>query len=109
MSNAYQLIDQNEFAYSAQCRKSSRLQISFGNLSIRMSQKEFHVLKTHVQKTLTNIKDVRCPYCRDIFINTSVSNMSFQFSYEELSLLHDILVNTLTMLEVHTILDSKRS
>lgn len=109
MSNSFQLIEQNEFAYSAQCKKTSRLQMSFGNVSLMMTPKEFSVLMKHVQETLTNIEEVRCPYCRDIFIKTSVTNMSFQFSYDELCLMHDIMVNTLTILEVHSILDNSKS
>ncbi|MEK6480208.1 DUF6686 family protein [Catalinimonas sp. 4WD22] len=109
MSNSFQLIEQNELAYSAQCKKTSRLQMSFGNVSLMMTPKEFTLLKKHVQDTLINIKDIRCPYCRDIFIKTSVTNMSFQFSYDELCLMHDIMVNTLTLLEVHSIIDNNAS
>ncbi|MDF9796182.1 hypothetical protein OKW21_001445 [Catalinimonas alkaloidigena] len=107
MSNSLQLIEQNDFAYSAQCQKTSHLQMSFGNVSLMMTPKEFSLLKKHVQDTLINIKDIRCPHCRDIFIKTSVTNMSFLFSYDELCHMHDIMVNTLTMLEVQSILDKK--
>jgi len=106
MNKSFKLIDQNDFAFSAHSPKENKLQMSFGNVSLLLTQNEFAQLKHHVQDTLKNIKKVCCPYCRDIVVNTTVSNMAFMFSLEELRLMHEIMVNTLMMIEVKHILNN---
>ncbi|MBT30925.1 MAG: hypothetical protein CMO01_14800 [Thalassobius sp.] len=104
MSTSFKLIDENDYAYSAQCEKTAAIQISFGNVCLKLLSKEFYQLKCCVENTLNGANRDKCPHCRNIVVSTSVANMAFMFSLRELSKLHHVMENTSTILEVQNIL-----
>ncbi|UZR99460.1 DUF6686 family protein [Chondrinema litorale] len=104
MSTSFKLIDENDYAYSAQCKKTAAIQMSFGNVCLKLLPKEFYQLKNCVENTLKGASQDKCPCCRNIVVSTSVANMAFMFSLQELSKLHHVMVNTSTILEIQNIL-----
>ena len=104
MSLHCKIVDQNEFAFTARCPRSGQLQLGFGNIAILMNSKEFLRLKQQVGNTLESLSEPRCPYRRDIVIDTSVSNMAFVFSLVDLTLLHEVMQTTTILLEAQNIL-----
>ncbi|MEM1135707.1 MAG: DUF6686 family protein [Bacteroidota bacterium] len=105
MCKSYRLIDENEFAYSAYNKTASIIQFNFGNICLKLTHDEFTELKKHVKETLEGSKNCKCPYARDIFISTSVTNMVFVFCLHEIMCIYDVMMNTATMLEVQDILE----
>jgi len=110
MDQTCQITDQNEFAFTARCPRDGQLQLGFGNIALLMTMHEFGQLLLQVEDTLTRVQQQgRCPCCRNIIINTSVSNMVFMFSLQELGLLHEVMQRTSILLEANGIINSKQS
>ncbi|MFP4091519.1 MAG: DUF6686 family protein [Cyclobacteriaceae bacterium] len=106
MSYQCQITDQNEFAFTAHCARSNRLQLGFGNIALLMQQNEFDKLMCQVEKTLEHYAcHDHCPCCRSIIIETSVKNMVFMFSLHELELLLEVMQRTQMLLEAKSIIN----
>jgi hypothetical protein len=106
MRHQYRLTDQNEFAFTACCTNSQRLQLGFGNITLLMQKDEFSRLLTQVEDTFLHISNREaCPCCRTIIIETSVKNMVFSFSHHELELLLEVMQKTHMLLQAHHIIN----
>lgn len=106
MSHQYQLTDHNEFAFTARCSNSQRLQLGFGNITLLMQHKEFTRLLAQVEDTYHHVRDSECcPCCRNIIIETSVKNMVFTFSFHELQRLLEVMQKTHMLLQAHLIIN----
>ncbi|MEM6843335.1 MAG: DUF6686 family protein [Bacteroidota bacterium] len=105
----FELLEENEFAYVAYCKKPEILQLSFGNVSLQLNPTEFARLQGQVAETLSQIQIVRDPYYREFIISTSLKNMVFTFSYYDLCQINQVMVNTQTMLEVGQIINPPNS
>jgi hypothetical protein len=109
MSYQCQITDRNEFAFTAHCKRSDRLQLGFGNIALLMQRAEFNQLLKQVEDTLAHQQEKQqCPCCRSIIVETSVKNMVFMFSLQELSLLLDVMQRTLMLLEARSIIQTPR-
>lgn len=104
MSLHCKIVDQNEFAFTARCTRSGQLQLAFGNIALLMNPQEFTGLLEQVSYSLEQVSPDRCPYCRNIVIDTSVSKMAFIFSRQDLVLLHEVMQRTSVLLEAEHIL-----
>jgi glutaminase len=101
-----QITDQNEFAFTAHCARSKRMQLGFGNIALLMELNEFDRLMTQVDETLEHYAaQPCCPCCRSIIIETSVKNMVFMFSLRELGLLQEVMQRTKMLLEAKSIIN----
>lgn len=98
---------QNDFGYSSRCGCHCHLQLVFGNIALLMSVEEFIGLKKQVHHTYQHFSGSKCIHCKDIYVDTSVNNMSFVFSYWEVEQLYEIMKGTTLLLEVEGILQDK--
>lgn len=107
MSHQYQLTDHNEFAFTARCSNSQRLQLGFGNITLLMQEHEFTRLLSQVDDTFRHYSESEacCPCCRNIIVETSVKNMVFTFSLYELELLLEVMQQTHMLLEANHIVN----
>lgn len=109
MSERCQLTDQNEFAFTASCAKTGRLQLGFGNITLLMQKHEFTRLLNQVEETFKHfMKSSECPCCRNIIIETSVKNMVFTFSLNELELLLEVMQRTGMLMEAKSIISNPK-
>ncbi len=102
------ILDKNEFAFAVRCQCHHEIQLGFGNIALLMTVKDFQKLTRQVEYTYRQMQNTNgCPHRRNILIDTSVKNMTFMFTFRELSLLLKMMHNTLMMLEVEGILQQK--
>lgn len=104
MEHPCKTFDRNEFAFTVRCACHTEVQLGFGNIALLLSVRDFLHLKKQIAHTQNQMRDVPCKCRKNIVVDTSVKNMAFMFTYHELTLLHEVMQNTVLMLEVEGIL-----
>jgi hypothetical protein len=104
MSHAYKIFDQNAFASIARCECREDLQLCFGNIALMLKTPEFLNLARQIEQTYHEIRIRACKCQEQFMIHTSVKNMAFMFNFRELSMLREVMQNTLLLFEVDGIL-----
>ena len=100
------IFDQNSFASIARCECREDLQLCFGNIALMLKTPEFLNLSRQIEQTYHEMR-TRSYNCQSQFmIHTSVKNMAFMFNFRELSLLREVIQNTLLLFEVDGILSN---
>lgn len=104
----HKLLFRNKFGQITQCGCSARIQLSFGNFVLGLSDIELDVLKTYIprvyeaeKETATHTRE------RSIYLSPSIDHLMLAFSIEELEGLMDLLNQASLTLEVQKILNKE--
>jgi hypothetical protein len=105
MKHLSHIYHQNDFACAGRCHCHNELHLIFGNISLLISVYDFFMLRAQVRHTYQKVQGkVASPVEKDILVNTSVCNMVFLFSFQDLSCLKEVMDQTAMILEVEGIL-----
>ncbi|KAA5541663.1 DUF6686 family protein [Adhaeribacter rhizoryzae] len=96
---------QNKFGEITQCACSARIQLSFGNFVLGLSESELEVLQVYIPPLYEQEKQSGLPANeRNIFLSPSVHHLMLAFSLEELAGLMDLIHQASLVLQIKNIL-----
>lgn len=105
MKHLSYIYHQNDFACAGRCHCHNELHLIFGNISLLISAYDFFMLRAQVRQTYQEVLGkVKSQLEKDILVNTSVQNMVFLFSFQDLLNLKEVMDHTAMILEVEDIL-----
>lgn len=105
MKHLSHIYHQNDFACAGRCHCHHELHLIFGNISLLISAHEFFILRKQVRQTHQNVRGkIKSHDEKEILVNTSVQNMVFLFTFQELSNLKEVMDHTSLILEVEGML-----
>lgn len=99
------LLYRNKFGKISQCGCSARIQLSFGNFVLGLSEAELEVLKNYIPPLYEAESKQGTPVDeRNIFLSPSIHHLMLAFSLEELEGLMDLLNQASLVLEIQNII-----
>lgn len=95
----------NKFGKITQCGCSARVQLSFGNFVLGLSETELDVLKDYIPPLYEEERALGSPVDeRNIFLSPSISHLMLAFSLEELEGLMDLINQAAIVLQIQNII-----
>jgi hypothetical protein len=101
----HKLLYQNKFGKISQCGCSARVQLSFGNFVLGLSEAELDVLKDYIPPLYEEESKLGTPVDeRNIFLSPSINHLMLAFSLQELDGLMDLINQASLVLEIQNII-----
>ena len=96
----------NKFGEITQCSCSCRIQLSFGNFVLGLSEPELEILKDNIVPILEAERALGTPVEeRKIFLSPSIHHLMLAFSLQELEGLMDLIQQAAIVLEIQNIMN----
>lgn len=101
----HKLLYRNKFGKISQCGCSARVQLSFGNFVLGLSEAELDVLKDYIPPLYEEEREQGTPVDeRNIFLSPSIDHLMLAFSLEELEALMDLINQASIVIEIQNII-----
>jgi hypothetical protein len=102
----HKLLYRNKFGKISQCGCSARVQLSFGNFVLGLSEAELDVLKDYIPPLYEEERKQGTPADeRNIFLSPSINHLMLAFSLEELEGLMELIYQAAIVLEIQNIIN----
>lgn len=105
MDTSHNLYHQNSYGQAIRCRCRQEVILTFGNISLLLTQEQIGGFASHVDEAMTIYRPIEDPDERSIFLATGVPAIMLAMTYNELILLSDILSHTRLMIQVENALN----
>lgn len=102
------MIEQNNYAFIAKCpSRKNEIQIGFGNIAMSLALKDYDQFAENIIDIYSQYYHCNSNCKRKFMMQTSLDNMVFMFTKQELNCLCDTILKANLIIEANSIISQK--